>query len=172
MNVITGGIPVITLNGSGVVNLILGSNYTESGATVFDIEDGSGILLTTTGTVNTGSVGTYTITYTAVDAQNNTVNAIRTVNIIDIIPPVVSLVGSGNITINGGSLYVDSGATWIDNIDGSGTIVANGTVNTSVAGLYILSYNYTDSSGNSGTLVRRNVTVLALASIPFTGMVG
>lgn len=121
--------------------------------------------------MNTGAVGTYTITYTATDSNNNTVIQTRTVNVIDTIPPVVSLIGSGNITINAGSVYTDLGATWTDNIDGSGTLVAGGVVNVNVVGLYVLSYNYTDAAGNTGTLARRNVTVVALASVPFTGMV-
>lgn len=94
--------------------------------------------------------------------------ATRTVRVKDIIPPVITLLGTGNITINAGSPYIDAGATWTDNIDGSGIITPSGVVNTSIAGLYILSYNYTDSSGNSGSFVTRQVTVAALANISYS----
>lgn len=40
MNVLTGGIPVISLIGSGNVTILYGYSYIESGATAFDIEDG------------------------------------------------------------------------------------------------------------------------------------
>ncbi len=173
VNVVTGGIPVITLIGSGTVNMLLGSGYTESGATAMDMEDGnitaSGTL---TGSVNTSVRGTYTITYSFRDSNNNTAIAIRTINVLDIFPPIITLIGSGNMTINANSSYTDLGATWTDNVDGSGAITANGVVNTSIAGLYILSYNYIDTSGNTGTLLRRNVTVLPAAVVPFQGIVG
>jgi hypothetical protein len=172
-NVITGAIPVITLIGSGVVNILMGSVYTESGATAFDTED---LDITASGSmswsVNTSIPGVYILTYSVTDSNNNTVTQIRTVNVLDTIPPVITLIGSGNITISAGSAYTDAGATWTDNVDGSGTLVAGGVVNINVAGLYILSYNYTDSYGNIGTLARRNVTVVALTSVPSTGMVG
>lgn len=44
-------------------------------------------------------------------------------------------------------------------------------MNTAIAGLYILSYSYTDTYGNPSVVLRRNVTVAALADIPFA-MVG
>lgn len=40
VNVLTGDIPVVTLIGSGTVDILMGSGYTESGATALDTEDG------------------------------------------------------------------------------------------------------------------------------------
>ena len=45
--------------------------------------------------------------------------ATRVVDIYDPIPPVVTLIGSGAITLNAGSTYIELGARWTDNIDGS-----------------------------------------------------
>ena len=45
----------------------------------------------------------------------------------------------------------------------------SGVVNVNLAGLYVLSYNYTDAAGNTGTLVRRNVTVVGSISLPISG---
>jgi hypothetical protein len=44
------------------------------------------------------------------------------VNVIipDAVPPVVTLSGSSSITVAYGSSYIDAGATWSDNIDGTG----------------------------------------------------
>lgn len=50
--------------------------------------------------------------------------------------------------------------------------MVSGVVNTNLAGLYILSYNYTDAAGNTGTLVRRNVTVSAPIITSVTGAGG
>lgn len=161
---------MITLAGSGTMNILLGSGFVDPGFTISDTEDGdltaSG---TTSGSVNTGVPGVYPIQYSVTDSHLNSVTVTRIVNVLDTIPPVITLIGSGNITIDAGTAYIDLGAIWTDNIDGSGTIVANGTVNTSVGGLYVLSYNYTDSSGNSGILERRYVTVSGSLMAPLTG---
>ena len=48
-----------------------------------------GIEVTVTGTVDTSTVGTYTLTYTATDASGNVGTAIETVNVVDTIPMTV-----------------------------------------------------------------------------------
>jgi Domain of unknown function (DUF5011) len=49
-----------------------------------------------------------------------------------------------------GSTFSDPGARWIDNSDGSGTILtaSSGTVNTLVPGTYTLTYTKKDTTGN------------------------
>jgi hypothetical protein len=74
--------------------------------------------------VNPSIPGTYPIVYTVSDSNFNTGTITRIVNVIDVIPPVVTLIGSSDITINAGSIYTDSGAYWTDNIDGSGFLLA------------------------------------------------
>ena len=70
--------PVITLNGSNPVNLTVGNNYTEAGATATDNIDGT-VTVTLTGSVDTSTVATYTISYSASDAAGNTATTTRTV---------------------------------------------------------------------------------------------
>ena len=62
------------------------------------------------------------INYDAIDVAGNVASTVRTVNVTfssgaDTTSPSVLLVGSGTINILSGSLYVDSGATWSDNVD-------------------------------------------------------
>jgi Domain of unknown function (DUF5011) len=85
----------------------------------------------------------------------------RTVNITDGTPPVVTLSGSANMTIAHGSIYAELGAMWTDTIDGSGTIAlpVTGVVNTSTVGTYYLTYNHTDTSSNLSNNVIRTVRV-------------
>ena len=45
---------------------------------------------------------------------------------------------------------MDQGAVWTDLVDGNGTADANGTVNENVPGTYLITYTFTDSSGNQG----------------------
>jgi len=102
--------------------------------------------------VNTAVVGTYTLEYTYTDTAGNTGNVVtRTVNVTDQTAPVVTLSGSASITIAQGSVFTDDGATWVDNVDGSGIIAVatSGSVNTAVVGTYNLEYTYTDVAGNT-----------------------
>ena len=162
--------PVVSLNGIGIISLNIGTNYIDAGANWLDNVDGSGTVVAS-GTVNTGALGTYILTYTKTDAAGNTSSITRTVNIIDAIAPVITLIGSGNITVNIGSGYIDAGASWIDNVDGSGTLVASGTVNTGALGTYILTYIMTDAAGNIATPVTRTVTI-ASGALPVITLVG
>ena len=72
--------PVITITGSSSISLNVGDSYTEAGATATDNIDGnltSSII--TSGTVDTATAGTYTITYSVSDAAGNSTSASRTV---------------------------------------------------------------------------------------------
>ncbi|MEK7653347.1 MAG: immunoglobulin-like domain-containing protein [Patescibacteria group bacterium] len=63
--------------------------------------------------------------------------------------------GNGNpVTVEVGSVYVDAGATAIDNHDGALTVTVQSNVNTSVVGTYYVVYTVTDSSGNTATATR------------------
>ncbi len=75
--------PVVTLVGSGTQTLLIGSIYTESGATYTDNIDAPGTIPTpTSGMVNTSASGVYTLTYLKVDAAGNTGSTTRTVTVI------------------------------------------------------------------------------------------
>lgn len=73
--------PIITLNGSNPMSVTLGNSYTEPGATVSDNIDDS-LEAVITGTVNTSTIGAYTITYTATDNSGNIASKTRTVNVV------------------------------------------------------------------------------------------
>ena len=68
----------------------MGSTWTDAGATA----DG-GETVTSSGTVDTSTVGTSTITYSATDAEENTGTATRTVTVVDTTAPVITVL-SGN----------------------------------------------------------------------------
>lgn len=84
-------------------------------------------------------------------------------DVVDVTPPVITLLGSDFVSVLLDDVYVDAGATALDNIDGdiTGAIVVSGTVDTSIVGLYELSYNVTDSAGNHAVTVNRTVSVEA-----------
>jgi hypothetical protein len=72
--------PVITLNGDNPEVVTVYSEYTDPGATALDAVDGA-LTVTTTGKVDTSSIGTFSIIYTATDSSGNTSTATRTVKV-------------------------------------------------------------------------------------------
>ena len=88
-------------------------------------------------------------------------------------PPVITLNGQSNVTIEAGSEYIDLGATAIDEEDGdlSGSIQLVGEVKANKPGSYELKYNVKDSSGNEAQTVTRTVAVVDTAP-PVISLVG
>ena len=74
--------PVITLNGSDPVTLNCGDTYVEEGATAIDDVDGPVPVTIGGDTVDTSTIGTYIVTYTAQDSACNMKQETRTVDVI------------------------------------------------------------------------------------------
>ena len=146
--------PVITVNGSNPATVELGSTYSDAGATAMDVRHGS-TSVSSSGTVDTSTVGSYTISYTATDKAGNSATASRTVNVVDTTAPVVTVLGKNPDTAQLGSdAYPDAGATATD-LSGTVEVVTSGTVDTDKVGEYTLTYTATDASGNAGTATRK-----------------
>ena len=74
--------PEIFLNGEASLTLASGAVYEELGATAMDDIDGDlSNSVVVSGTVNTGAIGTYTLTYTASDKATNSASVQRTVTV-------------------------------------------------------------------------------------------
>ena len=84
----------------------------------------------------------------------------------DNINPLITLNGPSTVDHILGSSYIDQGATATDNIDGdiSSSIITSGLeeVNINQVGSYTITYNVSDSAGNSATQVTRTVNVQEL----------
>ena len=134
--------PTITLSGSAHMTIPHGSIYTEPGYTSIDNVDGDITgNVTVSGTVNTGRLGTYVITYSVSDSSGNAASQTRTVTVIyqpDNTPPTITLFGDLNMTIPYGSVWSDPGYVATDDIDGNLTdsVVVTGTGDTSALGIY------------------------------------
>jgi len=92
-----------------------------------------------------------------------TVTPVVTVEVAaDTTLPIISLLGDAAITLTVGDSYTDAGATASDNVDGDITadIVLTGSVDTTTAGTYTLSYNVTDAAGNAAVTVTREVVMI------------
>ncbi len=161
--------PVITFNGDSVITHNAGDIYTDAGATATDSLDGV-VSVITTGSVNINAVNSYTITYTAIDAAGNQSSLFRTVNVVDVTPPVIKLEGESTINHNYGDVYTDLGAAATDNLDSSVTVTTSGGVNIDMLNSYIITYTATDVAGNTSSVMRTvNVADLAGPSITLNG---
>mgnify|MGYP005621318547 FL=1 len=160
--------PIITLIGENAITLEVGTSYNDAGATALDNNDGDlSANIIVTGTVDTSTVGMYTITYSATNTSENTGSATRTVIIVDTILPVITLLGDNPVSIEVGSTYTDAGATASDNYDGdltSGITTVN-NVNLNTVGTYTVTYNVSDANSNSAQEVTRTVNVVSNLSV-------
>lgn len=86
--------PEITLNGDNPTILECAvDSYVEPGAVVEDACDADPDL-DITGAVDTATPGSYDITYTATDDSGNQSEAIRAVEVVDTLPPEITVLGS------------------------------------------------------------------------------
>lgn len=110
--------PVITLTGEAEVNVLVNGTYTDAGATATDNVDGT-ISVVTTGNVDTMTVGSYTLTYTATDYAGNVATLTRTVTVV---PPTLTGTAAAGAAIVGTVTIKDSlGATKSELIEADGT---------------------------------------------------
>jgi hypothetical protein len=137
--------PVITLTGANPLTIERYSTYIDPGA----IADGGENVLTSA-SVNTSAVGSYTVTYSATDDNNNTTTVARTVNVVDTTAPVITLIGDNPLTLDRYTTYVDPGAY----TDGGETIYQTGTVNMFAVGEYTRTYTSVDDQGNQSQVTR------------------
>lgn len=74
----------------------------------------------------------------------------------DTTPPVITILGDTTITIEQYEIYIDPGATAIDNVDGDITSNINTTsdVDTDIIGSYSVVYEVSDSAGNTAMAIR------------------
>ena len=155
--------PVIKLSGGTRITLSVFSTYTDAGATALDNIDGDlTSKIVTENLVNPTVLGTYLVTYNVRDAAGNAaLQKVRTVKVIDRTKPVVKITGGSSVTLQVLSAYTELGATATDNYNGDLTaqIVIAGSVNTSIPGIYYITYTVKDSSGNT-TIAKRTVKVV------------
>ena len=176
--------PVVTLlsENSNTYEVAQGdSTYVEHGARATDAGQqvdfnsnttSGGMNLVITGPVDTTTKGTYTVTYTATDANNNPGNVTRTVSVVDTTAPVITINGDNPATVTEGDSYTDLGIAVVDNSGetvGAGlTVTTSNPVDTSNVGAYTITYVVEDSSLNQATATR-TVNVESAMGVQLSG---
>ena len=115
--------PVISINGSSTITIQKGNSYNDAGATAVDDVDGS-VSVSTSGSVNTNIVGTYSKTYTASDLAGNISTAIRTVHVVDNTPPTIPTAPS--LPVVDGNSFNDSTLNPVGYLDGEFAVSPSG----------------------------------------------
>ena len=155
-----------TINGAEDVTIFVGDTFDNlAGIDAFDFVDGDMLAdLVVTGTVDTATVGEYTVNYAATDEAGNATSIDRVVSvIIDDVAPVVE--GAADVVITLGIAFdiLDS-VTAIDNRDGDVTaniVVGGDEFDFETAGTYVITYTVADALLNE-VVVTRTLTVSAL----------
>ena len=160
VTVTDGTAPIITVTGTNPLTIDQDSTYVDDGATAIDDVDDT-VTVIVTGAVDTSIVGEYIITYTAEDsAGNHAVPKTRTVRVVYVVPPVITITGNSTLSVEYGSTYTDAGATATDNVDVTVTVTPSGSVDTNTVAEYTITYNAADAAGNNAIPVERTVHVV------------
>lgn len=175
--VLGAGPPVVSLLGDNPATQECAIPYVDAGAVCDDAEDGvipeGSNFVRDQSAVDAGinTVASYDVSWTCQDITNPNppVTEIRTVNVVDTIAPVITLLGDNPETVLGSTtanpqIYVDAGASATDTCDSVGFPITNfiatsGVVSMNVADTqtvvpYTLTYTAIDDEGNSGSVVR------------------
>jgi large repetitive protein len=157
--------PVVTIASPAAITEECGQEITLPTASADDACEGTlAAAATDLGGLNltTPVKGEYTVVYSATDAEGNTGTSTLTVTVGDAVKPVITLLGNNPIDVECGTLYNPQGYSAADVCDGNLTddIVRTGTIDTSVPGAYIFTYNVSDSAGNAADEATRTVNVV------------
>ncbi len=151
--------PQIALNGGGsIVHSVL-TPFVEPGFTVTD-NPGNAILsnnlVQVASNVNVNRIGDYQIRYKVSDANFNSTEVTRTVQVRDLDAPVIS--SASTVFWQVGAPFVNP-VVLTDNYDANIQLQMTGSVNVGIFGTYEVTFNATDASGNSATPVTVFFTV-------------
>jgi len=145
---------------------------TVSDATATVAVNGTAVTSGTASTAISLNVGPNTINV-LVAAEDPATTKLYTITVTraqETVAPVITLIGDNPLTITRGSSFTDPGADVTDNVDAPRKISGTGSVNTSVAGTYTLTYSATDAAGNVATPVTRTVNVVNSTNANLSGL--
>lgn len=113
-------------------------------------------------------LGDNIVNLTVYDVNGNSASAPATVTVHDVTPPVITVTGDEEIWLKiMVDCYAEDGATWEDACDGNGSAIIGGDpaptncpLELSDEGDYVITYNYTDISGNPAEQKTRTLHVI------------
>lgn len=147
--------PVVTILGDNPYTLERFDTYTDPGATG-DI--GTTVTSDLSNVQNT-SIGSFVVVYNATDGNTlHDVVVTRTVNVVDTVPPVITVLGDDPFTLERFDIYTDAGAT-VDLGSTLTTDLSNVNNATSHGGSFTVVYTATDGNTAHDVVATRTVNV-------------
>ena len=111
-------------------------------------------------------LGANTVTLTAIDVNGNAKSAEATVTVLDVTAPRLVLNGPDEIIILQWNTYNELSAATADQCDSDVPVIVGGDpVDTNGVGVYVVTYDAVDESGNAASQLKRTVRVLPPFSI-------
>ena len=146
----------IQMDGGSELDVEYGSEFTDPGVRAYVsgnvlLQKPESVDVTASGYVNTNTIGTYSLVYTA-KFGNVEKSAVRTVYVVDTTPPVITLTSNPEAYTLPGQPYQEEGFTAYDACEGDITDRVN-----SVEEDGFVYYSVKDSSGNVATVTRKIV---------------
>jgi hypothetical protein len=158
--------PVVSLIGSSDMTVDVNTTYAEPGLNYSsDYYSYGSLVLTNVSNLDMTKLGTYSIVYTITDPSNNKTSITRVIHVVDRIAPVITLIGDDPYILPRYQAYVDQGIMLSDNYYTEAQLkplmVADySKVRNDLPGLYYVSFNVTDPSGNVANNLVRSVRVI------------
>lgn len=147
-------IPTIKLDGSDNVSISINEDYVDSGYKVYQFNRKLNVKLNIINEVNNKKIGVYKVKY-VLNYYGEDIIRERIVKVIDNVKPEITLKGDNEVNIFLNQEYIEDGYVAIDNYDGNITnkvSVSNNIKNE--VGKYQITYNITDKSGNTSSVIR------------------
>lgn len=148
----TSGDLSISVYGANPLKIECGESFTDPGATATN-GAGKAVPVQVSGNVDTATLGTYTLIYTAVDDKDSA-SVERAVIVVDTTPPEIALKGGKTTGVSCGEPFVEPGASALDSCQGSVPVTISGSVDPNVQGRYTISYTAVDAGNNTRTVTR------------------
>ena len=170
--------PTITLKGKDTVIVGVNNAYSDQGTIALDnVGNDISNLVTLNSNVNPNVIGTDSVIYSITDAFGFTATKKRTVMVVDTTAPVIVSINNKTKT---DTVRHQISSTYnyakfvkaTDNYDGTDALTQSGSINTNVKGLYTLTYNSIDASGNHAIPFKLYVKVdnLILPTVKLIGL--
>lgn len=164
-------LPIIKLNGDNPTYVTITQNYTEPGATAYDINYGNiSSSIVTTGNVDTSLIGTYYIKYNVTNEDGIKAKEATRKVIVRVPIPKITLNGDNTVLVDIGTIYNEDGAIASDELDGDLTSsistsinyydtsskkwLATSSISTSSVMKYRIKYSVTNSYGANAYIYR------------------
>lgn len=147
--------PVLNVNSLDEINVFQGSVFATPSASAIDEIDGDlTINIKTDNDININTPGTYSLIYSVIDSGNNTTTKIITINVLEDLPPVITIEGTPIVETEIFYSALLPVFTAFDEVDGDLTeniIVDSSEVDNTQPGDYIVYISVTDSYNQTTT---------------------